>query len=315
VNTISYNLQLCRLRFDHHQLDFGETFSKDHSAKLSSVGLIMKHYGTRIVGELYKQRYEAKANGYEMIRTSLSPDQIAAILDLWYTNTIQEIDATDNGEATGPKSYMYDKGSNIYTRIAHLNRGRGEAANIKKSMYPDTADYEMALFEVACRVMTTYLVMTFDRWVAHHFNIKDLLACLADPTRHEFSFDKRLCIFPHNPTFEEYIDSIEAFKDVQIIATHNVGKNTYRIRCVPEYFTSFKTKCCIPEEFRGKEGSSIGLEFGHANGFMAVTLPGRRDAITTVAEKIFGISDSQGNLQADNGKRKGKGRGSNRSGK
>lgn len=41
-----------KLRFDHHQRGFNETFSKDHDIKLSSAGLIYKHYGKEIIAQI-----------------------------------------------------------------------------------------------------------------------------------------------------------------------------------------------------------------------------------------------------------------------
>lgn len=43
-----------RLRFDHHQRGFEETFSPDHSVKLSSAGLIYKHFGREMIAARYK---------------------------------------------------------------------------------------------------------------------------------------------------------------------------------------------------------------------------------------------------------------------
>ncbi len=41
-----------RHRFDHHQRGFQETFSERHSTKLSSAGLIFKHFGRDVLQTL-----------------------------------------------------------------------------------------------------------------------------------------------------------------------------------------------------------------------------------------------------------------------
>jgi len=38
-----------RSRFDHHQKGFFETFSPEHKTKLSSAGLIYKHFGEEVL--------------------------------------------------------------------------------------------------------------------------------------------------------------------------------------------------------------------------------------------------------------------------
>ena len=41
------------LRYDHHQRGFEEVFSAEYTTKLSAAGLVYKHYGKRIIAELY----------------------------------------------------------------------------------------------------------------------------------------------------------------------------------------------------------------------------------------------------------------------
>jgi urease accessory protein len=40
------------LRFDHHQRGFTETFSPQHSIKLSSAGLVYKHFGRQVLEQI-----------------------------------------------------------------------------------------------------------------------------------------------------------------------------------------------------------------------------------------------------------------------
>lgn len=63
-----------RLKFDHHQREFTEVFSPKYKTKLSSAGLIYKHFGRRILTEV------------------LLPDQLkssCSIVDLFYNKMYQ----------------------------------------------------------------------------------------------------------------------------------------------------------------------------------------------------------------------------------
>ncbi len=40
------------LRFDHHQREFTDTYSAKHNIRLSSAGLIYKHFGDRVIEAL-----------------------------------------------------------------------------------------------------------------------------------------------------------------------------------------------------------------------------------------------------------------------
>jgi uncharacterized UPF0160 family protein len=41
-------------RYDHHQRGFTETFSPSYKIKLSSAGLVYKHYGKRVLSQILK---------------------------------------------------------------------------------------------------------------------------------------------------------------------------------------------------------------------------------------------------------------------
>ncbi len=70
------------LRFDHHQRGFEETFSKKHDIKLSSAGLVYKHFGKEIIGEVVG---EGKQEAVDLL------------FDKIYDGFIQELDGVDNG--------------------------------------------------------------------------------------------------------------------------------------------------------------------------------------------------------------------------
>ena len=52
------SLTPCRNRFDHHQRGFEETISKDYSIKLSSAGLVYKHYGREVLKNVLSESDE-----------------------------------------------------------------------------------------------------------------------------------------------------------------------------------------------------------------------------------------------------------------
>src|SRR3989338_2801873 len=72
-----------RCRFDHHQRGFEETFSPKHEIKLSSAGLIYKHYGRQVISSITKIPAEEARN--------------ELILQKLYDSFIMPLDAIDNG--------------------------------------------------------------------------------------------------------------------------------------------------------------------------------------------------------------------------
>lgn len=73
-----------RMRFDHHQSSFSECFSEEHGTKLSSAGLIYRHFGTRIVAQVLGWDTD-DASTVEVFRKV-------------YRSFIEFVDANDNGE-------------------------------------------------------------------------------------------------------------------------------------------------------------------------------------------------------------------------
>jgi uncharacterized UPF0160 family protein len=70
------------MRFDHHQNGFNETFSEKETIKLSSAGLVYKHYGKLIISNLFP---------------SLAEGQLEVLYRKMYGKLLREVDGVDNG--------------------------------------------------------------------------------------------------------------------------------------------------------------------------------------------------------------------------
>lgn len=55
-------------RYDHHQREFTGTFDDKHKIRLSSAGLVYKHFGRRVLNALYAGQPEATI---ELVRTQM----------------------------------------------------------------------------------------------------------------------------------------------------------------------------------------------------------------------------------------------------
>lgn len=79
-----------KLRLDHHQRSFTETWNKDEKfkgIKLSSAGLVYRHFGKEVIQNATKSTWG----------TDLTEQQIDLIYKQLYNGLILEIDAIDNG--------------------------------------------------------------------------------------------------------------------------------------------------------------------------------------------------------------------------
>lgn len=79
-------------RFDHHQKGFDLTLD-GYETKLSSAGLVYKHFGREVIGAI-------TAN-------ELPAETVDVLYDRVYVNFIQHIDGIDNGISVGEGELRY----------------------------------------------------------------------------------------------------------------------------------------------------------------------------------------------------------------
>ncbi|XP_024991174.1 UPF0160 protein MYG1, mitochondrial-like isoform X4 [Cynara cardunculus var. scolymus] len=96
-------------RFDHHQKGFDEILCNGFSTKLSSAGLVYKHYGVEIIAK-------------EIQMDEGHPDVHSLFLAV-YKNFVEAVDAIDNGinqyETDQPPRYVNN--TTLSSRISRLN--------------------------------------------------------------------------------------------------------------------------------------------------------------------------------------------------
>lgn len=102
-------------KFDHHQKEFNETLNDDYEIKLSSAGLIYKHFGREIICNIINANIELND-------ISDNPELIDKIFFKIYKSFIKEIDAIDNGisqyDEIEPKFHI---NTDLSSRVKKLN--------------------------------------------------------------------------------------------------------------------------------------------------------------------------------------------------
>lgn len=98
-----------RDRYDHHQKGFGEVFGHGFNTKLSSAGLVYKHYGLEIIAK-------------ELQLDEGHPDVYRLYLAV-YKSFLEAIDAVDNGinQYDMDKPPRYVNNTNLSSRVKCLN--------------------------------------------------------------------------------------------------------------------------------------------------------------------------------------------------
>ncbi len=74
-------------RFDHHQREFQDTLLPKYFTRLSSAGLVYKHYGRDVIRSLH---------------SSLSDDDLEVVYDRVYKNFVEAMDGHDKSVHDSP---------------------------------------------------------------------------------------------------------------------------------------------------------------------------------------------------------------------
>lgn len=246
-------------RFDHHQRGFEEVFGHGFTTKLSSAGLIYKHFGREIIAN----------------RLQLPTDSDVKIDTLWlklYKEFIEAIDAVDNGISQYPKDIppKYRSRTDLSSRVGWLNPAWNEPFDSK------TVD---AQFAKASKLTGDEFLGRLDyyakSWLPARGLVSEALAQRGsvDPSGKIIVFDQFAPWKEHLFELESELGLAEYAKPIYVLYPDETSGN-WRIQAVPVSPDSFDSRKALPEVWRGlrdeklSEVSEIdGGIFVHASGF------------------------------------------------
>ncbi|KAN0055672.1 hypothetical protein ACTA71_011555 [Dictyostelium dimigraforme] len=247
-----YNFE--KLRFDHHQSGFTETFNEKHDIKLSSAGLIYKHYGKDII----KQRLNTNDSITELLYQKL------------YDSTIEELDGIDNGVERYPSDIRprYQSSSSISARVGHLNQGWNE---------PQDDEIINKQFEKAMELMGQYFLERLDYYGKSWLPCRSIVENALENRKKVHSSGEILILDMFCP-WKDHLFTLEQENDIKTPIKFVLFEDTsgqWRVSAVGINLHSFTLRLPLPEEWRGKRDEELsqisgidGCVFAHANGFI-----------------------------------------------
>jgi len=266
--------------FDHHQRGFTETFSSDFKTKLSSAGLVYKHFAPRIIA----QRFEAPQD---------SPT-VTTIFHKLYKEFIEAIDANDNGISAYPpdvKPLFNDKGVTLASIIGDLNPEWNE---------PCTDEEFDTKFVKASQFIGTVFVNKLDYYGKSWLPARDHVV-KAVQTRKTIHPSGKIMVFETSVPWKEHLFTLEQElgvpeeeKPLYVLYGEGPGKN-WRIQAVPVSKDTFLSRKPLPEAWRGMRDEQLsditgigGAVFVHASGFIG----GNKtyEGVLRMAEKALDIA-------------------------
>ncbi|KAJ8596905.1 GAMM1 protein [Rhizopogon salebrosus TDB-379] len=246
-------------RFDHHQRGFTEVFGHGFSTKLSSAGLIYKHFGKEIVAST--------------ARLDHSDGKVEILWLKMYKEFIEAIDAIDNGISlyTSQEEPKYRNRTDLSSRVGWLNPRWNESTEFQK------VD---GLFAKASQLTGEEFLGRLDYYANAWLPARDLVLDGLS-SRQNVDASGKIIIFEQFAPWKEHLFELEADQGISgdelpfyVIYPDETG-GSWRIQAVPVSPESFDSRKALPEMWRGVRDDELtkitgvdGCIFVHASGFI-----------------------------------------------
>ncbi|CCJ28230.1 unnamed protein product [Pneumocystis jirovecii] len=240
--------------FDHHQRCFNETFSENFRTKLSSSGLIFKHFGKRIIS--YRLDLDLDHPYVDVLYVKL------------YESFLEAIDANDNGINAYPYDVrpLFKTQLELSSLVANFNPWWNQPTddNILFSKFLKASEFIGAIF-------LDHLDYYGKAWIVARELVLD-----AFKKRFEYDSKGRIVVFEQFLPWKSHLFQIESEFNTcgQILYVIYTDGKDWRVQAVPIAPESFTSRKGLPENWRGLRDKALCLEsnidncvFVHASGF------------------------------------------------
>ncbi|KAL7721291.1 Metal-dependent protein hydrolase [Entamoeba marina] len=247
-------------RYDHHQRTFNETFSALHTVKLSSCGLLFKHFGHEIVTNMIIMHDPYK---------NVPQDSISWLTLKLYNTFILPIDANDNGIDALPGKPLFVDGTGLSSRVANLN-SKGYGA------------MKLDSFVKAQELVKEELLNCF-RWI--YFKVLPSVQPVKQVFSDRFKYDQegRIMVMNCRGSWKECLSELEdeeklrgIDKPVLYVIDFNNSRDQWGCIATPLFKGSFEMKKPFPPAWRGLRDDELTRVCGvpdsvfvHSSGFLA----------------------------------------------
>ncbi|TRM66354.1 metal-dependent protein hydrolase [Schizophyllum amplum] len=244
-------------RFDHHQRGFAEVFGNGFDTKLSSAGLVYKHFGKEIIAS----------------RTQLPIDD-PKVETLWlklYEGFIESIDAIDNGISQYDTDVKprYKLRTDLSSRVGNVNPAWNEKV--------DLAGVD-ALFEKASAMTGVDFTEKLNNYANSWLPARNIVVGSVEKSKAEVDPTGRIIVLSQFAPWKEHLLQYEASVGTTGTALYVLFEDDtahdWRVNCVPVSLDRFGDRKSLPEAWRGirdQELSKVsgidGCIFVHASGF------------------------------------------------
>ncbi|KAL4069593.1 metal-dependent protein hydrolase [Scleroderma yunnanense] len=241
-------------RFDHHQRGFQEVFGHGFTTKLSSAGLVYKHFGKQVIASELKLDAE--------------DPQVTVLWLKLYKEFIEAIDAHDNGISQYPSEAKprYRSRTDLSSRVGWLN--------------PPWNLLCQSLFVKASQLTGEEFLNRLQYHAQAWLPARDIVGT-GLLTRHQVYPSGGIMLFERFVPWKDHLFELEEEQNIArealplyVIYPDEFGGN-WRVQAVPVSPESFESRKALPEAWRGLRDDELsrlsgveGCIFVHASGFI-----------------------------------------------
>ncbi|KDQ63733.1 hypothetical protein JAAARDRAFT_29765, partial [Jaapia argillacea MUCL 33604] len=246
-------------RFDHHQRGFEEVFGHGFTTKLSSAGLVYKHFGKEIIADRFQLQ--------------LDHPKVQLLWLKMYKEFVEGLDGIDNGVSQYPADITpkYRNRTDLSSRVGWLNPAWNQSVD---SSIVD------AQFGKASLLTGEEFLGRLDYYGNAWLPARDIVA-KGLSERKNVDASGKIILFNQFAPWKEHLFELEAeqaiaedSKPIYVVYPDEMGGN-WRIQAVPVSPESFQSRKALPEAWRGLRDDELskasGIDGGifiHASGFI-----------------------------------------------
>jgi len=240
-------------RYDHHQRGFFQTLSEQYETKLSSAGLVYKHFGREVIKNILETADNAKV---EIVYKSV------------YDTLIESLDAIDNGIERYPTNIKpkYRLTTDLSSRVSHLNPPWNDP-----SPNPDEC------FHKAVKMVGEEFVEKISYYGKVWYPARHIVE-KAINTRFEVDPSGKILLLDQFCPWKEHLRDLEDELNLGESILYLLFGDTngsWRVQCVTKNGSAFENRRSLPEPWRGLRDEELskvsGIEdciFVHVSGFI-----------------------------------------------
>eukprot|EP00698_Gefionella_okellyi_P021605 TRINITY_DN703_c0_g1_i1.p1 TRINITY_DN703_c0_g1~~TRINITY_DN703_c0_g1_i1.p1 ORF type:complete len:281 (-),score=49.70 TRINITY_DN703_c0_g1_i1:24-866(-) len=239
-------------RYDHHQKSFTDSLDEDHEIRLSSAGLVFKHFGWQIIQD----------------RIGCDDDTTDVIFMKVYNGFVEALDAIDNGVSQYPSEIepAYRSSTDLSARIGRLNPEWNDPA-------PDPDRMFQKAMQIAGEEFFQFVDFYGKVWLPARLHVEK---ALFERERLHPS-GQIICMeigCPWTEHFFELETELELGQHIKYVLFPDTS-GSWRVRAVPIHSGAFENRRALPASWRALREADLdkvvgvdGCIFVHATGFI-----------------------------------------------